>query len=336
MIPRSYILPDGLISMSASWHKHRRATYPLPIGSTLPFSGLALPTLLSLSKAPVTSAASVGSPSTTVKSLSLSKSPPPPPPVKPFAGLASYSPFPPLVGLLPPPHALSTTTTAAAVTSSSSRGQPREFFPEEDHIDNGFRLAPTVEIGRMEPEGDKGLIATPGYDHHPYHHPYLYPTQPHLAHPQPYLQDPDVFAGVGVSVGADPYLNMPPLPFASSSSAPLASSTPPVAPSFAPLLAPAPSTTKSRKQKRQFVCRFCYREFSQQGGLQNHERTHTNERPYKCADCQRSFSQRCNLIRHIKVHAGIKEFQCNICGGAFNRKWGLGQHLKNKHGLLLS
>jgi uncharacterized Zn-finger protein len=50
----------------------------------------------------------------------------------------------------------------------------------------------------------------------------------------------------------------------------------------------------------------CGKEFSQNGHLQTHFRTHTGDQPYKCDmyACGRGFSQNSNLQCHIKTHTG--------------------------------
>ncbi|XP_034543281.1 uncharacterized protein LOC117815585 [Notolabrus celidotus] len=67
-----------------------------------------------------------------------------------------------------------------------------------------------------------------------------------------------------------------------------------------------PELLKTPKEKLEYHCSVCSKEFPHAYKLERHELIHTGEKPYCCSICGRGFNQKGNLKTHYKVHLGRK------------------------------
>lgn len=67
--------------------------------------------------------------------------------------------------------------------------------------------------------------------------------------------------------------------------------------------------------------------FTQQGHLNDHRATHSDNRPFTCDQCPKTFKCRASLKQHMRAH-GTDRFTCHLCPADFSYKTSLQNHIR--------
>ncbi|XP_071811325.1 uncharacterized protein [Apostichopus japonicus] len=88
---------------------------------------------------------------------------------------------------------------------------------------------------------------------------------------------------------------------------------------------------RMHKNKKDFKCNVCTKEFLTKQALVAHLRVHTGERPIKCRHCDRMFSRYSSREVHEASHTGERAFKCTICDKSWKDRSSYWLHMKKNH-----
>ena len=80
--------------------------------------------------------------------------------------------------------------------------------------------------------------------------------------------------------------------------------------------------------KDQYECQVCFKKFSSDLNLTEHQTTHTGEKPFKCHLCPNAYRKKVSLDSHLSSHSGVKCHICEYCGKAFANRAQVLKHIR--------
>lgn len=85
---------------------------------------------------------------------------------------------------------------------------------------------------------------------------------------------------------------------------------------------------RTKRERKQYICKYCNKQLKCKGNLEVHERVHSGDLPFSCHLCERKFTHSSNLKVHLRVHSGERPFKCGTCERFFTTTSSLKRHIK--------